>query len=123
MTGYLGDEDLAVLSFLKGSPWLLKGAPDGSVSDRRSRLHKTGDLVRYNPVDGTIIFVERSDTRTKLPGQKIEFSKLKHHVRSCVKASVEDSFAVVAEIVEPQVTIFEQFKHEEGWSGFDQLTY
>lgn len=126
--GYLGDEGLTALSFLKDPLWLLEGAPNGSVHGRRGRLYKTGDLVKYNPVDGTIIFVGRSDTQMKLHGKRIELSEVEHHVRCCVKAGVEDSFAAVAEIVIPQVTgkptlvVFVQFKQEESWSDFDQLT-
>ncbi|KAG6997698.1 aurofusarin cluster transcription factor aurR2 [Physcia stellaris] len=125
--GYLGDENLTASSFLTDPPWLLEGAPDGSVPGRRARLYRTGDLVKYNPVDGTIIFVGRSDTQMKLRGQRIELSEVEHHVRSCVKARVEDSFAVVAEIVIPQVTgkatlvVFVQFKQNDSRSDFDQL--
>lgn len=126
--GYLGDEGLTALSFLKDPPWLLEGAPNGSVPGRRGRLYKTGDLVKYNPVDGTIIFVGRSDTQMKLHGQRIELSEVEHHVRCCVKAGVEDSFTAVAEIVIPRVTgkhtlvVFVQCKQEENGSDLDQLT-
>lgn len=125
--GYLGDEGLTALSFLTDPPWLLEGAPDGSVPGRRGRVYKTGDLVKYNPSDGTIIFIGRSDSQIKLRGQRIELSEVEHHVRCCVKAGVEDSFAAVAEIVIPQVTgkptlvVFVQLKQEESRSGFDQL--
>lgn len=126
--GYLGDEDLTALSFLIDPPWLLEGAPDGSVPGRRGRVYKTGDLVKYNPSDGTVVFVGRSDTQMKLRGQRIELSEVEHHVRCCVKAGVEDSFAAVAEIVIPQVTgtptlvVFLQFKQEISRSDSDQLT-
>lgn len=126
--GYLGDEGLTALSFLTDPPWLLEGAPDGKVPGRRGKVYKTGDLVKYNPSDGTIVFVGRSDTQMKLRGQRIELSEVEHHVQCCVKADVEDSFAAVAEIVIPQVTgkptlvVFVQFKQEERRSDFDQLT-
>ena len=126
--GYLGDEGLTALSFLTDPPWLLEGAPDGSVPGRKGRVYKTGDLVKYNPSDGTIIFVGRSDTQMKLRGQRIELSEVEHHVRCCVKAGVEDSFAAVAEIVIPRVTgkptlvVFVQFKQEESRSEFGQLS-
>ena len=125
--GYLGDEGLTASSFLTDPPWLLEGSPDGSVPGRTGYLYKTGDLVKYNPLDGTIIFVGRSDTQMKLRGQRIELSEVEHHVRSCVKAGVEDSFAAVAEIVIPQVTgkptlvVFVQFKQGQSQSNFDQL--
>ena len=125
--GYLGEEGLTASSFLTDPPWLLEGAPDGSVLGRRGQLYKTGDLVKYNPSDGTIIFAGRSDTQMKLRGQRIELSEVEHHVRSCVKAGVEDSFAAVAEIVIPQVTgkptlvVFVQFKQGQSRSELDQL--
>ena len=126
--GYLGEEGLTALSFLIDPPWLLEGAPDGNVLGRRGALFKTGDLVKYNPSDGTIVFVGRSDTQMKLRGQRIELSEVEDHVRCCVKRGVEDSFAAVAEIVIPQVTgkpalvVFVQFKQRDGRSEFDQLT-
>lgn len=126
--GYLGDDGLTALSFLEDPPWLLEGAPDGSIPGRRGRLYRTGDLVKYNSVDGTIVFVGRSDTQTKLRGQRIELSEVEHHVRCCVKARVEDSFVIVAEIVKPRVTgkptlvVFVQFEKEENRLDFDQLT-
>ena len=125
--GYLGDEGLTALHFLTDPAWLVEGAPDGSVPGRRGRVYKTGDLVKYNPSDGTIIFVGRSDTQVKLRGQRIELSEVEHHVRSLVKAGVKDSFAAVAEIVIPQVTgkptlvVYVQFKQKESGSDFDQL--
>ncbi|KAI4165618.1 MAG: hypothetical protein LQ342_000560 [Letrouitia transgressa] len=102
--GYLENEGLTALSFLIDPPWLLEGPPDERVSGRRGRLYKTGDLVKYNSADGTILFVGRHDTQMKLRGQRIELSEVEHHVRCCVKASVGDSFAVVAEIIIPKVT-------------------
>ena len=126
--GYLGDEGLTALHFLTDPPWLLEGAPDGSVPGRRGRVYKTGDLVKYNPSDGTIIFVGRSDTQVKLRGQRIELSEVEHQVRCLVKPGVKDSFAAVAEIVTPQITgkptlvVFVQLKQEESGSDFDQLT-
>ena len=125
--GYLGDEDLTALSFLTDPPWLLEGAPDGSVPGRRARLYKTGDLVKYNPVDGTILFVGRIDKQMKLRGQRIELSEVEHHVRCCMKTGEEDRFAVVAEIVVPQATgkstlvVFVQSKQESSGPDFDQL--
>lgn len=126
--GYLGNEGLTALSFLEDPPWLLNGASDGSVPGRRGRLYKTGDLVKYNPADGTIVFFGRSDTQTKLRGQRIELSEVEHHVRCCLKASVEESFVVVAEIVKPQVigkptlVVFVQFEKAKSHMDFDQLT-
>ena len=126
--GYFGDEGLTKSSFLTDPPWLLEGAPNGSVPGRKGRVYKTGDLVKYNPSDGTIIFVGRSDTQMKLRGQRIELSEVEHHVRCCVESDVEDGFEVVAEIVIPQVTgkptlvVFVQFERGKGRSDFDQLT-
>lgn len=126
--GYLGNEGLTALSFLNDPSWLLEGAPDGSVPGRKGRLYKTGDLVKYNPLDGTLIFAGRRDTQTKLRGQRIELSEVEHHVRCCVKASVGDDFATVAEIVEPQVTgkptlvVFVPLKQGKCQLDFDRLT-
>ncbi|RFU81918.1 amp-dependent synthetase ligase [Trichoderma arundinaceum] len=100
--GYLGDEEKTEASFVENPAWLLKGSPDGSVSGRRGRLYKTGDLVKYDPIDGTFIFVGRKDTQVKLRGQRIELSEVEHHVRNCLPSTVGVQ-AVIAEIVTPKL--------------------
>ncbi|KAL8950907.1 MAG: hypothetical protein Q9222_003085 [Ikaeria aurantiellina] len=126
--GYLGEDGPTASSFLTDPPWLLKGAPDGNVPGRRGKLYKTGDLVRYHPAGGTIIFVGRSDTQTKLRGQRIELSEVEHHIRRCAQVDVEDSLAAVAEIITPRVTgkpilvIFMQFKHATNESDRARIT-
>ncbi|KAL8670383.1 MAG: hypothetical protein Q9168_005078, partial [Polycauliona sp. 1 TL-2023] len=125
---YLRDEVQTALSFFADPQWLLQGAADGSVPGRRGRLYKTGDLVRYNPVDGTIIFVGRADTQMKLRGQRIELSEVEYHVWRCIGVALEHGFSVVAEIIVPQVTgkptlvVFIDSKQKENQYDIDELT-
>ncbi|KAL8641307.1 MAG: hypothetical protein Q9228_001859 [Teloschistes exilis] len=127
--GYLRDQCQTAAAFLQAPPWLTNGAPDGTVAGRSGRLYKTGDLVRYNPADGTIIFVGRKDTQIKLRGQRIELSEVEHHVRSCIGVDAYTGFAAVAEIVTPQDTgkpalvIFIAFKPQERECQFDHLVH
>ncbi|PNP47772.1 hypothetical protein THARTR1_10457 [Trichoderma harzianum] len=101
--GYLEDEENTQRSFIKNPQWLLNGSPDGSIPGRRGRLYKTGDLVKYNSIDGTFIFVGRKDTQVKLRGQRIELSEVEHHVRSCLLTRLQVHTAA-AEIVTPKNT-------------------
>ncbi|KAL6811929.1 hypothetical protein J3E69DRAFT_377169 [Trichoderma sp. SZMC 28015] len=101
--GYLEDKENTQRSFIENPQWLLNGSPDGSIPGRRGRLYKTGDLVKYNSIDGTFIFVGRKDTQVKLRGQRIELSEVEHHVRSCLLSRLEVHTAV-AEIITPKIT-------------------
>jgi D-alanine--poly(phosphoribitol) ligase subunit 1 len=42
------------------------------------RLYKTGDLVKYDPVDQKIHFVGRADTQIKHQGYRIELGEIEH---------------------------------------------
>ncbi|KAM0262608.1 hypothetical protein ACHAQJ_001653 [Trichoderma viride] len=101
--GYLGDQEKMESSFVENPSWLRNGSPDGAVLGRGGRLYKTGDLVKYNPIDGTFVFVGRKDTQVKLRGQRIELSEVEHHVRICLPTTLKVQTAV-AEIVTPKIT-------------------
>ena len=116
--GYLEDKEKTRLSFIKDPSWLLEGAPDCSMTGRRGRLYKTGDLVRYNPTNGTIIFIGRRDTQMKLRGQRIELSEVEYHVRHCLSSRLK-ALTVIAEVITPKVierptlVVFIQVKEDE----------
>jgi D-alanine--poly(phosphoribitol) ligase subunit 1 len=42
------------------------------------RFYKTGDLVKYDPVDQKIHFVGRADTQIKHQGYRIELGEIEH---------------------------------------------
>jgi amino acid adenylation domain-containing protein/non-ribosomal peptide synthase protein (TIGR01720 family) len=71
--GYLKEPKKTAEVFLDSPAWLrnIRG---------NSRLYKTGDLVRYNPTDGTIHFVGRKDLQVKLHGQRLELGEIEHHM-------------------------------------------
>jgi amino acid adenylation domain-containing protein len=100
--GYLGDEVNTAASFIENPPWLLAGSPCGSIPGRQGRLYKTGDLVKYDPVNGQILFIGRKDTQVKLRGQRIELSEVEYHVRQCVK--VLETIPLTAEVITPNTT-------------------
>ncbi|KAL4886894.1 putative nonribosomal peptide synthase [Aspergillus karnatakaensis] len=101
--GYLYDKAKTDGSFIQDPSWLLRGGPSGQVSGRRGRLYKTGDLVRYNLVDGSLLFMGRKDTQVKLRGQRIELSEVEYHLQQAlVEMSVKGG--VVAEVVVPKIT-------------------
>lgn len=79
--GYANDEELTRRSFLDAAEFL----PPASVKDHRAkseRLYRTGDLVRYN-FDGTLHYLGRRDTQTKLRGQRIELGAVEAAVKQC----------------------------------------
>ncbi|PHH63093.1 hypothetical protein CDD81_6338 [Ophiocordyceps australis] len=92
--GYLDDPKRTAAVFIDDPSWLLQGAP--GQPGRHGRLYKTGDLVRYNQ-DGSLVFIGRKDTQTKIRGQRVELEEIEHHVCRCVP-SVRQA---VAEVVTP----------------------
>ncbi|KAK4155043.1 hypothetical protein C8A00DRAFT_42276 [Chaetomidium leptoderma] len=48
----------------------------------KTRMYKTGDLARYDPRDGTVVFVGRKDTQVKLHGRRIEMGEIEYHLAS-----------------------------------------
>ncbi|MFT3719664.1 amino acid adenylation domain-containing protein [Pseudorhodoferax sp.] len=62
--GYLGRDDLTAERFL----------PDPHRPGER--LYKTGDLARWRPEDGAVVFLGRSDHQVKLRGLRIELGEI-----------------------------------------------
>ena len=44
------------------------------------RFYRTGDLVRYNP-DGSIHYIGRKDTQSKIHGRRLELGEIEYHLR------------------------------------------
>ncbi|KAL0941321.1 uncharacterized protein CTRU02_204084 [Colletotrichum truncatum] len=86
--GYLNNPEQTAASFITDPTWLHMFGP----VDKR-RLYKTGDLVRYDPTDGAMIFVGRKDTQVKLRGQRIELGEIEHHLRLAL-GTADDAAAV-----------------------------
>lgn len=102
--GYLGDDETTAAAFIDSPGWLVRGSPDGSVPGRSgARLYKTGDLVRYNADDGSLVFLGRKDAQVKLRGQRIELGEVEHHLRQCLAAEFAEP-SVAAEVVVPAAT-------------------
>lgn len=67
--GYLHRDDLTAEKFIQ-NPF---------TNDPKSRLYKTGDVVRWLP-DGNIEFIGRKDTQVKIRGFRIEIGEIEHAI-------------------------------------------
>ena len=101
--GYFMDEEKTASAFIESPSWLQRGDPSGRVAGRDGRLYKSGDLVKYDPVDGTLVFMGRKNTQVKLRGQRIELEEVEHHLRQ-VLADMSIEACVTVEVVTPEVT-------------------
>ncbi|KAF1848737.1 nonribosomal peptide synthase [Cucurbitaria berberidis CBS 394.84] len=75
--GYLKNPEKTAQAFITHVKW-----PKGLLFDRLSsklRIYKTGDLVMYNE-DGTMLYLGRKDSQTKVRGQRLELSEVEHHL-------------------------------------------
>ncbi|KAB8269059.1 hypothetical protein BDV30DRAFT_251720 [Aspergillus minisclerotigenes] len=101
--GYFMDEEKTASAFIESPSWLHRGSPNGRVPGRDGLLYKTGDLVKYDPVDGTLVFIGRKNTQVKLRGQRIELGEIEHNLQQVlIDMSIEAT--VVAEVGTPEVT-------------------
>ncbi|KAK6836877.1 AMP-dependent synthetase/ligase [Apiospora arundinis] len=94
--GYLNNPEQTAASFITDPAWLHMF---GTVGKRR--LYKTGDLVRYDPTDGAMIFVGRKDTQVKLRGQRIELGEIEHHLRLSLSTGNAAANDVVVDLFKP----------------------
>jgi amino acid adenylation domain-containing protein len=104
--GYLEDEERTAASFIRDPAWLRAGSPDGTVPGRSGRLYKTGDLVQYDPADGTLFFIGRKDAQVKLRGQRIELPEVEYRIKQSLAIMTEfpavSNAEVVAEVIVPK---------------------
>ncbi|KAL4931018.1 nonribosomal peptide synthetase fmqA [Aspergillus undulatus] len=90
--GYLGNPEQTAASFISSPAWLtrLRGHD-------KSRLYRTGDIVRYNQT-GELKYIRRQDTQVKLNGQRIELTEIESHLSPLYPART----TVVVEKVTPR---------------------
>ncbi|TVY85333.1 Nonribosomal peptide synthetase dtxS1 [Lachnellula suecica] len=82
-------------SFLNNPGWLLKGAE--GIPGRQGRLYCTGDLARYNELDGSVVFFGRKDTQVKIRGQRVELEEVESHLRRLLSQDT----VLAAEVIMP----------------------
>ena len=80
--GYLNQPEKTAMVFIDGPLWL----HESQLRDGKSRLYKTGDLVRY-AADGSLLFVGRKDTQIKINGQRVEIGEIEHALRSSLRTA------------------------------------
>lgn len=81
--GYLADDARTAASFISPPAWLahVLGSYSAADSSLTSRMYKTGDLVRYDPEDGSLLIQRRKDSsQVKVRGQRIELQEIEHHL-------------------------------------------
>ncbi|EME80592.1 uncharacterized protein MYCFIDRAFT_93876, partial [Pseudocercospora fijiensis CIRAD86] len=93
--GYYNDPERTAESFIDSPQWLMQRG-------RRSRVYRTGDLVKYD-LSGDLIFLGRRDGQVKIRGQRVELGDVEHHVTGVLRD--ESGFPdaqVAAEMVTPK---------------------
>jgi amino acid adenylation domain-containing protein len=76
--GYLNDTERTSQSFITDPAFVSKY---GFHSWAGKRMYKTGDLVRQDPTDGSIMFVGRADGQIKIRGQRVEIGEIEYWLR------------------------------------------
>ena len=74
--GYLKDREKTDISFVEN----LNMPKISANKSLRRRYYKTGDLVRYDAADGSLIFEGRKDLQVKIRGQRVEVGEIEHHL-------------------------------------------
>ena len=96
--GYLNDSAKTDAAFAQDPSWLTTGHRNNR--GRRGRLYKTGDLVKYSEIDGSLIFLGRKDEQVKVRGQRTELLEVQYHLRQCLPL-LSDDMEIVAEVIIP----------------------
>lgn len=91
--GYIDNEEQNRMTFVEDPAWLKQIRSDG-----RGRFLRTGDLVRYNPKNGTLNLLGRKGTRIKIRGQRVELSEIEYHLHTQFDNTKEPA---VVEVVVP----------------------
>ncbi|KAL4736553.1 hypothetical protein BDV11DRAFT_172831 [Aspergillus similis] len=76
--GYLNDTERTSQSFITDPAFVSK---HDFHSWAGKRMYKTGDLVRQDPTDGSIMFVGRADGQIKIRGQRVEVGEIEYWLR------------------------------------------
>ena len=92
--GYLNNEQKTKDAFISNPAWSHDERLQ-TVWDRRERMYKTGDLVKYNS-DGSLTYLGRKDTQIKLNGQRIELGEIEHHVKVSLPEEMQSAVDLVA---------------------------
>lgn len=72
--GYLNDPEKTAQAFIRDVKWA-----NGKIDPNSARFYKTGDLVKYDK-DGTMLYLGRKDSQTKVRGQRLELSEVENHL-------------------------------------------
>lgn len=98
-SGYLENERATGAAFIQPPSWLIDGTLFNSASKNNERCYKTGDIVQYSS-GGSLSYMGRKDTQTKIRGQRVELGEVEHHVSNAMPGA--DS--VIAEVVQRDAT-------------------
>ncbi|KAI1951020.1 hypothetical protein LOZ57_001569 [Ophidiomyces ophidiicola] len=89
--GYLNDSKKTLLAFVKRPRWLCQMGLDSNPS----RYLLTGDLVRVRDLHGSVQFLGRKGTRTKIRGQRVELGE----VECLLRRYYEGAKSTIADVI------------------------
>ena len=118
--GYLGDMVKTAEAFIEDPPWLLKGGH--GHAGRHGRVYKTGDIVRYSSVDGSVTFVGRKDAQVNIGGQRVGLGDVEFHLRNNLSNNI--NMLLVAEAAKPKESsniILVAFLQPQGQATYDHM--
>ncbi|KAL6712845.1 hypothetical protein ACLMJK_009557 [Lecanora helva] len=72
--GYLNDSEKTDASFIINPEWAI------DIQSKSGRFYKTGDIVRYDVNDGSLVFEGRKDTQVKIRGQRVEIGEIEYQL-------------------------------------------
>ncbi|KAB2569600.1 Nonribosomal peptide synthetase vlmS [Lasiodiplodia theobromae] len=81
--GYLNDEVRTKAAFIEPPRWRREEMVDvpGLMP---ARMYRSGDLARFDPVDGSVHIIGRKDSQVKIHGQRAELGEIETHVAAAL---------------------------------------
>ncbi|OJJ03015.1 hypothetical protein ASPVEDRAFT_29551 [Aspergillus versicolor CBS 583.65] len=92
--GYIGREEETQSTFVGRPTWREQVLP----CSPGSRFLRTGDLVRYEPEDGSFCLLGRQGNRVKIRGQRLELGQVENSLHECIPARG----LIIAGIIHPR---------------------
>ncbi|KNG82703.1 hypothetical protein ANOM_009909 [Aspergillus nomiae NRRL 13137] len=85
------------------------------------KAYRTGDYVRYRPMDGQLEFFGRMDYQVKIRGHRIELGEVEHALLAY--ESVDDAVTVVRDVEgqEPELVSFITISDGQGFSEWETV--
>ncbi|KAF8581319.1 acetyl-CoA synthetase-like protein, partial [Ramaria rubella] len=85
-----------------------------------STMYATGDLVRMNPVDGSLSFVDRRDTQIKIRGLRVETGEIEA-VLKATRTAITNAVVIKVDVGHETLVAFLEYSSDESTEDVEMV--